>query len=211
MRLIYTPNYAEAVELGRRSNQAPPRPANVKVLPTFTKIDTAFNSFNKELNKKKGRPLPLPKSIYNLDVAGNGARGRMVHTKANELKVAGNDKIQKAEKPEKVIQLDAEQVAEDQQRDDEGTEKRGLMKTDPEKAKKFIRRYGGVLKFNRGIHRTSGHYSGGKLRREYEASTIRLSTAEGIRSVDDEFASLQKMIQETQVPDNKLMVSQEGM
>ena len=138
---------------------------------------------------------PIQKAIYNFDFAGNGARGRSKHTKENLLKVAGNENIKK--KPKKVVdmELDAQAVEEQMQLNFDGTQLRGKRVTSAEEAKQFIRKFGGVVRRNRGEHFKTGRFSGGKLRREYEASTKRISSTGNNVEVDDEFTNLAEQME----------------
>ena len=159
---------------------------------------------------------PIQKAIYNFDFAGNGARGRSKHMNEDLLKVAGNDNIKKKPKPVVDIELDAQAVEEQMQLNFDGTELRGKRVTSADEAKQFIRKFGGVIKRNRGDHFKTGRFSGGKLRREYEAATQRVSSTQRISStgnnveVDDEFTNLQDGMESEQTGLN-IKPSDEGM
>jgi len=153
---------------------------------------------------------PIQKAIYNFDFAGNGARGRYKHTNENLLKVAGNDNIKKKPKPVVDIELDAQAVEEQMQLNFDGTELRGNRVTSAEEAKQFIRKFGGVIKRNRGEHFKTGRFSGGKLRREYEAATQRISSTGDNVEVEDEFTNLQQKMQNEQT-DVNVKPNDEGM
>ncbi len=201
---------AEIIKLGKRNDGAFVAPQTVKELPQFTKIDGAFNSYNKELRKKRFVNTPIQKSIYNFNFAGNGARGKMTHTKENVLKVAGSDKITKKPKIVLDIELDLEKIKEAEQYNFDGTELRGRRITNPEEAKEFIKKYGGVVKYNRGEHFKSGRFSGGLLRRTYEAETKRESAGGDVVEKEDEFKNLSEMVEESELK-GKAKVKDEGM
>jgi len=201
---------AEVIVLGKRNDGAFTAPQTIKELPQFTKIDGAFNSYNKELRKKRFVNNPIQKSIYNFDFAGNGARGTMTHTKENVLKVAGNDKIGKKPKIVLDIELDLEKIKEAEQYNFDGTELRGRRTTNATEAKEFIRKYGGVVKYNRGEHFKSGRFSGGILRRTYEAETKRESASGDVVEKEDEFKNLTEMVEESELK-GKAKVKDEGM
>lgn len=202
---------AEVIELGRRPiGESFPNPTELKVLPKFPRLDNAFYSYNRQLKKEKGMCAPIQKAIYNFDFAGNGARGRSKHMNENLLKVAGNDNIKKKPKPVIDIELDAEKVEEQMQLNFDGTELRGRRVTSAEEAKQFIRKFGGVIKRNRGEHFKTGRFSGGKLRREYEASTQRISSTGDNIEVEDEFTNLQEQMQNEQTELN-VKPNDEGM
>ena len=200
--------YAAPIALGRRHKGPFVFPTKVKELPQFTKIDSAFNSYNRELRKKRFIEHPLSKAVHNADFCGNGSRGRMRHMSQKVEKAAGDTNIKK--KPRKVIdvEIDAQDVIEQSQINFDGTEVRGKRTTNSAEAKAWIKKYGGVVKNNRGIHFTSGHFSGGKLRREYEASTKRYPSEGDNVMVDDEFKNLSEMQQEES---GKIPVKDEGM
>jgi len=179
-------------------------------LPKFPRLDNAFYSYNRELKQKKGMCAPIQKAIYNFDFAGNGARGRYKHTNENLLKVAGNDNIKKKPKAVVDIELDAQAVEEQMQLNFDGTELRGKRVTSAEEAKQFIRKFGGTIKRNRGDHFTSGRYSGGLLRREYEASTKRVSSTGDNIEVDDEFTNLAQQMEAEQT-DLNIKIDDAGM
>lgn len=202
---------AEVIVLGRRpKGNSLPNPAEIKVLPKYPRLDNAFYSYNRQLRKKKGICAPIQKAIYNFDHAGNGARGRYKHTQQNLEKVAGNTNIKK--KPKKVsdMELDAQAVEEQMQLNFDGTELRGKRVTSAEEAKQFIRRFGGVVKRNRGEHFKTGRFSGGVLRRTYERETQRLSSAGDNVEVEDEFVNLQDGMESEQTGLN-IKPSDEGM
>ena len=202
---------AEVIALGRRPiGESFPNPTEVKVLPKFPRLDNAFYSYNRELKKQKGMCAPIQKAIYNFDFAGNGARGRSKHMNEDLLKVAGNDNIKKNPKPVVDIELDAQAVEEQMQLNFDGTELRGNRVTSAEEAKQFIRKFGGVIKRNRGEHFKTGRFSGGKLRREYEASTQRISSTGDNIEVEDEFTNLQEQMQAEQT-DLNVKPNDEGM
>ena len=210
MKLKPILNFAEVIELGKRpANDSFPNPTEVKVLPRFPRLDNAFYSYNRQLKKEKGMCAPIQKAIYNFDFAGNGARGRSKHTKENLLKVAGNENIKK--KPKKVVdmELDAQAVEEQMQLNFDGTQLRGKRVTSAEEAKQFIRKFGGVVRRNRGEHFKTGRFSGGKLRREYEASTKRISSTGNNVEVDDEFTNLAEQMEAEQT-DLNVKVGDEG-
>ena len=92
----------------------------------------------------------------------------------------------------------------------DGTELRGKRVTSAEEAKQFIRKFGGVIKRNRGEHFKTGRFSGGKLRREYEASTQRISSTGDNVEVEDEFTNLQEQMQNEQTELN-VKPNDEGM
>lgn len=171
-------------------------PQKLKVLPQFTRPDMAFNSYNQELRKKKFRNVPLSKSIYNMRFVGNGSRGRQQNEKSDVLKVASMVNLRKQTKEEKNINLDEEAVQEQKQLNFDGAELRGKRETDKADAKAWIKKYGGVIKYNRGAGETSGHYSGGLLRREYEASQLKIPTKDTVEYKDDEFKNLTDMTEE---------------
>jgi len=156
----------------------------------------AFNSYNQELRKKKFRNVPLSNSIYNMRFVGNGSRGRQQNQKSDVLKVAGMVKLRKEAKEENNINFDEEAVQEQKQLNFDGAELRGKRETDPTDAKEWIKKYGGVIKYNRGAGETSGHYSGGLLRREYEASQLKIPTKDTVEYKDDEFKNLTDMVEE---------------
>jgi len=87
-------------------------------------------------------------------------------------------------------------VQEQKQLNFDGAELRGKRETDPTDAKEWIKKYGGVIKYNRGAGETSGHYSGGLLRREYEASQLKIPTKDTVEYKDDEFKNLTDMVEE---------------
>tara|TARA_R110000822_G_scaffold123182_1_gene257564 strand:+ start:997 stop:1632 length:636 start_codon:yes stop_codon:yes gene_type:complete len=211
MKLKPILNSAEVIVLGRRpANDSFPNPTELKVLPKYPRLDNAFYSYNRQLKREKGMCNPIQKAIYNFDFAGNGARGRYKHTKQDLEKVAGNTNIKK--KPKKVtdMELDAEAVEEQMQLNFDGTELRGKRVTSADEAKQFIRKFGGVIKRNRGDHFRSGRYSGGKLRREYEASTKRFSSTGQNVEVEDEFTNLQDGMEAEQTGLN-IKAGDEGM
>jgi len=202
--------FAEVIELGRRpTGDSFPNPTEVKVLPKFPRLDNAFYSYNRQLKKQKGMCAPIQKAIYNFDFAGNGARGRSKHMNENLLKVAGNENIKK--KPKKVVDmdLDAQAVEEQMQLNFDGTELRGKRVTSADEAKQFIRKFGGVIKRNRGEHFKTGRFSGGKLRREYEAATKRFSSTGDNVEVEDEFTNLAEQMEAEQT-DLNVKVGDEG-
>jgi len=202
---------AEVIVLGKRpTGESFPNPTELKVLPKFPRLDNAFYSYNRQLRKEKGMCAPIQKAIYNFDFAGNGARGRSKHMNENLLKLAGNDNIKKKPKPVVNIELDAETVEEQMQLNFDGTELRGKRITSAEEAKQFIRKFGGVVKRNRGEHFKTGRFSGGKLRREYEASTQRISSTGDNVEVEDEFTNLQQQMQNEQT-DLNVKPNDEGM
>jgi len=211
MKLKPILNSAEVIALGKRPvGDSLPNPTDLKVLPKFPRLDNAFYSYNRQLKQKKGMCAPIQKAIYNFDFAGNGARGRSKHTKENLLKVAGNDNIKKKAKLVVDIELDAQAVEEQMQLNFDGTELRGKRVTSAEEAKEFIRKFGGVVKRNRGEHFKTGRFSGGLLRREYEASTKRVSSAGDNSEVQDEFTNLQDGMEAEQTGLN-IKPSDEGM
>jgi len=171
-------------------------PEKLTVLPQFTRPDMAFNSYNQELRKKKFRNVPLSNSIYNMRFVGNGSRGRQQNQKSDVLKVAGMVKLRKEAKEENNINFDEEAVQEQKQLNFDGAELRGKRETDKADAKEWIKKYGGVIKYNRGAGETSGHYSGGLLRREYEASQLKIPTKDTVEYKDDEFKNLTDMVEE---------------
>jgi len=201
---------AEVIALGKRNDGPFQFPQTVKELPQFTKIDGAFNSYNQELRKKRFVNNPIQKSIYNFNFAGNGARGRMTHTKENVLKVAGNENISKKPKIVLDMELDLEKIKEKEQYNFDGTELRGRRVTNAAEAKDFIKKYGGVIKYNRGEHFKSGRFSGGILRRTYEAETKRESASGDVVEKDDEFNNLSEMVEESELK-GKAKVKDEGM
>lgn len=210
MKLKPILNSAEVIVLGKRpKDNSFPNPEKIKVLPKYPRLDNAFYSYNRQLRKEKGVCNPIQKAIYNFDHAGNGARGRYKHTKQNLEKVAGNTNIKK--KPKKVsdMELDATAVEEQMQINFDGTQLRGKRVTSAEEAKQFIRKFGGTLKRNRGEHFKTGRFSGGKLRREYEASTKRFSSTGDNVDVEDEFVNLQQQMEEEQTGLN-IKVGDEG-
>jgi len=204
-------NSVEVIVLGRRSkSNSVPHATTLKVLPKFPRCDNAFYSYNKALKKKKAVVNPIQQAIYKFDFAGNGARGRMTHTKENLEKVAGNKNIKKKPKKVKEIELDSQNVEEQMQMNFDGSELRGNRTTSVEEAKRFIKKFGGSIKFNRGEGFKSGHYSGGLLRRTYERETRRLSSTGDNVEKDDEFANLAESIQEEQT-DSNIKVGDEGL
>ena len=202
---------AEVIVLGRRSkSNSVPHAKTLKVLPKFPRCDNAFYSYNKALKKKKGVANLIQQAIYKSDFAGNGARGRMTHTKENLEKVAGNKNIKKKPKKVKEIELDSQAVEEQSQMNFDGTDLRGKRVTSAEEAKAFIKKFGGSIKYNRGEHYKTGRFSGGVLRRTYERETRRLSSAGDNVQKEDEFHSLQESIQEEQT-DLNIKPNDEGM
>jgi len=201
---------AEVIVLGKRHKGKFIVPQKVKRIPRAVRPDMAFNSYNKQLRKKKGIEEPIEKSIHNFNFSGNGMRGLQKHTKGNVISLAGNTNLRN--KPKKVndIELNAEDVQEQMQLNFDGTQIRGKRITDNEEAKAWIKKYGGVIKHTRGNNFTSGRFTGGLLRRTYEAQTKRES-GDGVNvEVEDEFTDLNKQIQEEQTNSN-IKVSSEGL
>ena len=211
MKLKIIQDSVEVIALGKRYKGEFKYPEKVKVLPQRFLVDKAFYSYNKELRAKKGMVHPIKKAIYNFDFAGNGARGRYTHTKENLEKVAGNTNIIKKPKLIVDIEIDPQQVEEQSQLNFNGTELKGNRTTNAEEAKAFIRKYGGIIKYNRGEHFKSGRFSGGLLRRTYEAETNRQGVAPQEEKPVDEFTNLQEQIQEEQIKDESVKVGMEGM
>jgi len=211
MKLKPILNSAEVIVLGRRPrDDSFPNPTELKVLPKFPRLDNAFYSYNRQLKREKGMCAPIQKAIYNFDFAGNGARGRSKHMNENLLKVAGNENIKKKPKPVVDMELDAEAVEEQMQLNFDGTQLRGNRVTSADEAKQFIRKFGGVVRRNRGEHFKTGRFSGGKLRREYEASTKRFSSTGDNIEVEDEFTNLSEQMEAEQT-DLNVKINDAGM
>lgn len=189
------------IKLGRRKSDSIPIPQNMTVIPNWRKQDSAFNSLTKEFREVKFQNKPMNIKIHNPRFTGNGMRGNYHHNK-NTAESLANATILKREKPDKTIELDAEKIKEKEQIDNNGAMLKGKMVTNSSSAKKWIAR--NKIKYGRGKHRTSGHWSGGNLRREYEKNTKMAEEImhQTIEEEEDEFIMLQDKINATESSNN---------
>tara|TARA_R110000803_G_scaffold2417_2_gene8197 strand:- start:2744 stop:3277 length:534 start_codon:yes stop_codon:yes gene_type:complete len=170
------------------------------VIPVWQKQDSAFNSLTKEFREVKFQNKPMNIKIHNPRFTGNGMRGNYHHNK-NTAESLANATILKREKPDKTIELDAEKIKEKEQIDMNGAMLKGKMVTNVSSAKKWIA--SNKVKYGRGKHRVSGHWSGGLLRREYEKNTrLAESIMEEPEDEEDEFGMLEDKIQEEESESN---------
>lgn len=156
---------------------------------------------------------PLDQKFYNKSFTGNGARGKMRHDKEDLSKVTGYQKLVK-EKKKKNININEVALQEKRQINFDGAELKGKRTTIKSEGLDYIRQYGGKKKYNRGGQgggRRSGAYSGGLMMRQYEREQIKQSSADKMVVEDDEFSNVQALIQQQQIPNNKLKTDSLGI
>jgi len=173
----------------------------------------AYNFINKEFRAKRHMGRPLDQKFYNKSFTGNGARGKMRHDKEDLSKVTGYQKLVK-EKKKKNININEVALQEKRQINFDGAELKGKRTTIKSEGLDYIRQYGGKKKYNRGGQgggRRSGAYSGGLMMRQYEREQIKQSSADKMVVEDDEFSNVQALIQQQQIPNNKLKTDSLGI
>jgi len=176
-------------------------------IPIYSKQDCAFNSLNKEFRNTRFQNSPMNIRIHNPKYSGNGMKGIYEHDTSNVNNLGGavfltrGASLNRKSKEPKVIELDSLAVKEKDQIEHNGAMLKGNMITSKKDAEKWIKF--NKQKYSRGKHRISGHWSGGMLRREYEANTVLSEQIlnEDDDDDDDEFKMLSDKINEQESSD----------